>query len=289
MKKRHKSASPFYVTALLVPTAEAAAGENWLPILLTAAAAGIIGSYAASWNGEMPKWGRKARAGTAVLLMAWGLQKTSVPWPGAASEYVVPLVVAALAVYAGINGSETARCSCSILRYGVYAVLGGIALLGLQGIDPEVLQPKLEMPNAEVVITMLLPALCTNKGEEKAGMVWIAAIAASILMRGGGSSLYEYSKGLSLRGITEHMESLTASAVTIGWYAFLCCMIDVWKEETDGKGVCLCAAAALVIGWLKIELLPAICLGAVLICWLAIPGTCQAKKKLKNMKKGVDK
>lgn len=226
--KNDQESLPFQIMALTVPAAEAAVGKNWLPTLMLALAAFLLCTWMSAQPELRRRWLSSVRCAVIVLLMAWLMNWTHTCWPGRMSSYVVPGTLLILAMYAAWKGN--AGRASSVLRYGMYLVLIALAILGVPQIDTETLRPTGELPNMGLAAVLLLPLLGKRNGKLQCNPVGTVAVAAAILT-GGAASIYEYSRGLSVRGVTEHIESLAACAITIGYFSLLCFLLDGIKRE----------------------------------------------------------
>lgn len=283
--KTEKAYRPFSVLALTIPAAEAAVGKNWLPTVILALAALLV----CIWMGtqEIPQWDwlKKLQALAAAFILAKLLDWTHRSWPGTAADYVVPAVLTLLAAYAVQKGS--AIRGASVLRYGVYLVLALMAVAGLKQLQLQALTPRAELPDVTLAAVLLLPLLSRRDGNGTIPLNGIAAGAASVLTV-GSFSLYEYSRGISLGGAAAHLESLAASAITIGWFAAICFVLDSAKGETGKAGdVWIPALLAYGVYLTGIEIRGEMLAAAELLLWGIIPLFWAVGKKMKKVEKSA--
>lgn len=278
--KDEKAYRPFQLLALTVPAAEAAAGKNWLPTLILALASVLVCTWISALADPNLQWLNDLRSIAAVLLLSGLLNWTHDCWPGRGAAYAVPGVLVLLAVYAVWRGSAVR--AASVLRYGVYLIFLLLATSGLLQLRWSQLRPRAELPSMALAAALLLPLL------GRKGKTWhvfpnglIAAAAAFITA--GTASLYAYSRGLSLAGVTEHLESLAACALTAGWFASICYVLDSVKEkEEKDNRIPFLGMLAYGIYALGARFRPEIFVILELTLWAVIPTLWSMREKLRN-------
>lgn len=278
--KDEKAYRPFQLLALTVPAAEAAAGKNWLPTLILALASVLVCTWISALADPNLQWLNDLRSIAAVLLLSGLLNWTHDCWPGRGAAYAVPGVLVLLAVYAVWRGSAVR--AASVLRYGVYLIFLLLAISGLLQLRWSQLRPRAELPSMALAAALLLPLL------GRKGKTWhvfpnglIAAAAAFITA--GTASLYAYSRGLSLAGVTEHLESLAACALTAGWFASICYVLDSVKEkEEKDNRIPFLGVLAYGIYALGVRFHPEIFVILELTMWAVIPTLWSMREKLRN-------
>ena len=284
-----KRDSAFAAMALTVPAAEAAVGKNWLPVLIVGLAAWLLCSWTAGERPRIPGWLSGLRIITMVLLIAWILERTSEPWPGRGAQFAVPLALLVLAAVSVQKGAEQAAAAAGVLRYGIYGILAVLMVAGLGDISWKCLVPRAELPDGPLAAVMLLPLLAVHR-KEQGNPLPIAAVLASIVTV-GATSLYEYSRGLSIAGAAEHLESLAACAITVGYFGTVSWLLDGCAAERDnsgrrnGWGVFGTAAVAYAVYLLKIPHAPWLYAGLELLFWGVLPLFVSPKRNLKNKEK----
>lgn len=278
--KDEKAYRPFQLLALTVPAAEAAAGKNWLPTLILALASVLVCTWISALADPNLQWLNDLRSIAAVLLLSGLLNWTHDCWPGRGAAYAVPGVLVLLAVYAVWRGSAVR--AASVLRYGVYLIFLLLAISGLLQLRWSQLRPRAELPSMALAAALLLPLL------GRKGKTWhvfpnglIAAAAAFITA--GTASLYAYSRGLSLADVTEHLESLAACALTAGWFASICYVLDSVKEkEEKDNRIPFLGVLAYGIYALGIRFRPESFVILELTLWAVIPTLWSMREKLRN-------
>ena len=278
--KDEKAYRPFQLLALTVPAAEAAAGKNWLPTLILALASVLVCTWISALADPNLQWLNDLRSIAAVLLLSGLLNWTHDCWPGRGAAYAVPGVLVLLAVYAVWRGSAVR--AASVLRYGVYLIFLLLAISGLLQLRWSQLRPRAELPSMALAAALLLPLL------GRKGKTWhvfpnglIAAAAAFITA--GTASLYAYSRGLSLAGVTEHLETLDDCALTAGWFASICYVLDSVKEkEEKDNRIPFLGVLAYGIYALGVRFRPEIFVILELTLWAVIPTLWSMREKLRN-------
>lgn len=283
--KTEKAYRPFEVLALTVPAAEAAVGKNWLPTLILTLAALLICTCVSTQ--EVPEWDwlKKLQCIAAALILAKLLEWTHRSWPGTGANYAVPAVLLVLAAD-GVRKGSAIR-GASVLRYGVYLVLALLAIAGLRQVKPQDLAPKAQVPDLTLAAVLFLPLLSRRNGNAAIPLNGIAATAASVLTA-GSDSIYGYSRGISLGGAATHLESLAASAITIGWFAAISFVLDSVQEKSEKKkGVWISALLAYGIYLTGIDIRGEALAALELLLWGVIPLLWGLKKKLKKVEKSA--
>lgn len=286
-----KRESAFAAMALTVPAAEAAVGKNWLPVLIIGLATWLFCSWTAGERLRVPYWLSRLRIVTLVLLIAWILERTSELWPGRGSQFAVPLALVVLAAVSVKKGAEQAAAAAGVLRYGIYGILAMLLVAGLGDIPWNSLAPKAELPDGTLTAVMLLPLLAVHR-KEQGNPLPIAAVLASIVTV-GATSLYEYSRGISVAGAAEHLESVAACAITVGYFGTISWLLDGCSTERGNTGrensreVFLTAAAAYAIYLVKIPHAPWLYAGLELLLWGILPLFVAPKGNLKKHEKSA--
>ena len=285
--KNDKTSIPFQIMALTVPAAEAAVGKNWLPSLVIALSAFLLCTWMSVQEQPDWKWLSTARVIACVFILAWLLNGTHSCWPGEMASFVVPGALLLLAMYA--VWKKSAMRASTVLRYGMYLILLLMAVLGIKEIKPEDLKPTAQLPDMGLAAVLLLPLLA-GKGEKWVyNPIGIAAVAASILA-GGSTSLYEYSRGLSLGGISNHVESLAACAITVGNFSLLCFLLEAVKREGETTPQLLTAGIlAYVLYVIGVEIRPEVYVLSLLVLWVICPTLGSLHKMARKREKVLDK
>lgn len=273
---------PFSIMALTVPAAEAATGKNWLPTLLLVLASFLLCTWMSVQEEPEWKWIYPLRSVVLVCLLSWALDQTHSCWPGEKAKWAVPAGLLLLAVYA--IWKKSAVQASSVLRYGMYAILGVMAILGVPHLKGENFRPSAQLPDMWLAVVLMLPLMAQKTGKWFYNPVGIAALLAAILV-GQNESLFQYSYGLSIRGMTEHMESLAACAITVGYYGLLCYLLDGIDRKGGNWQVWIAGGAAFVLYGSGMRIRPEAYLFLILMLWVVIPEAWAINQKLKKYEK----
>lgn len=267
--------------ALIVPAAEAAVGKNWLPTLMLVLVSFLLCTWMSMREEPDWKWLYPLRLAALVLLLSWALNQTHSCWPGAKAELAVPAGLLFLAAYSVWKGSAV-RAS-SVLRYGMYFILAVLAVLGIAQMKMENIQPKAELPDMELAAVLLLPLLARKTGKYFYNPVGIAALISSIAA-GGSTSVYQLSRGISLGGTAQHLESVAACAITVGNFALLCYLLDGMVCKKGDWNVWTGALAAYGLYLLRIPIAPQVYVLLLIVLWVIIPELWNLGEKMKKRK-----
>ena len=276
---------PFQIMALTIPAAEAAVGKNWLPTLILALASFLLCSWTSGQEDPDWKWLRFLRCVVVTLLLAWSLDWTHQCWPGRGAAMVVPGVLLIPAIYA-VWKKSGAR-ACTVLRYGMYLILFLLGILGVSQVKLNQLRPVAQLPDMRLAAILLLPVLARKSGKWRYSPIGAAAVAASILTV-GCTSLYDYSRGLSIHGVTEHMESLAACTITVGYFSYICYLLDAIRREGEKPWFMVAAPITAyglyLTGWkVRVEAYAAL----ILLLWVMIPAFGAVNKNRKKKEKSA--
>lgn len=271
--------------ALTVPAAAAAVGKNWLPTLILVLASFLLCSWTSILEDPDWKWLHFLRSVTLVFLLSFGLDWTHQCWPDRGAAIVVPGILMLFAGYAVWKGSGIG--ACTVLRYGMYLILVVLGILGMSQVKLENLRPSAQLPSMELAAILLLPAVARKKGDWRYSPVGIAAVAASILTV-GCATLYEYSRGLSMDGVTDHVESLAACGITVGYFAYIRYLLGAIKHESEKQWQMMAGGmAAYGIYLMGIKVRSEAYAALILVLWVMIPAFWTANQNLKKKEKSA--
>lgn len=289
-----KGYQEFQLFALTVPIIEAFQGQNWKGTLLVSAVVYLLLKVTA-WVGDVENgWLSLLRVIALAVVTADMLKRTSSSWPGKGTEWFVPLALLTLAMNTAGKGTAKAIASVNVLRYGTYAVLAVVCLSAGMNWKVRVLEQSLELPEISSLGVLLLPMVERETNTKKAPYI-IIPILTAILTSGAAMGLYRYSMQLSIKGAAEHIESIVACAVTVGYYALLVYLLDcaqkewettAWKENPWFMPVYGAAVYAVML--LATEIKAEAQATMLLILWFAVPLALKTKD-LKILKKVLDK
>lgn len=219
--------------AMMIPLVEASIGTNWLPTLIICLGAYIL-TICLSYIGK-PKWFRIPEIIILILLIPFLLKDVHQSWPSRGTEYAVPFVIIALALYAAVK-KRGLRCA-AVLRYGIYGVLLTLGYGAIANIEIKELLPRAEYANMKLAIILLIPMLIEEGGEGVPKGIYLFPITSSFLTANQtGRTLYQFSKGIAIHGIAEHFESITACASFAGYFALTALLLEeAAKRIEKGK------------------------------------------------------
>lgn len=288
MNKNDKSAgmaATFLTTACIIPAVSSSVGVNWLPVLVAALGAMLLYECTPEIPEEKAGWLKIARIIVITMLLSHYMRESAICWPGRGAKYAVPALLALLALYAVCRGEQVTVRSTNVMRYGVFAVLAIILYAGMQEVKWESIMPTGELPRTELLIALTLPLLAKKEERSKCNAVPIAAILTAVITAGTkADNLYHYSKMISIRGITEHMESIAAGAITVGYYALLSCLMISIKQNMKQKNekwkLAVCVIAAYIIMITEIEIKGLILAGFAAVMWVVMPLIYAMKRKM---------
>lgn len=281
--RTERTYDPFRLLALCIPAMDAAVGKNWLPTLILTLASTLICTWAGAVRIPDAKWLRRMQALGGAFLLSGLLSRTHAFWPGRVAEYAVPGILLLMAAYAVWRGSAVR--AASVLRYGVYLVFLLMAIAGIRQMKPEFLLPKAEMPDMSLAAALLLPLLARRSRNWKIVPNGFFPVAVALLTV-GSSSMFDYSRGLSAGHTMERLESLVACAVTIGWFAAFCFILDgVRLKEEGDMSTWLVAAVAYAIHISGTRVRPEAFVLTELFLWAVLPGIWHLKEKMTKKEK----
>lgn len=280
--KDNKGMVPFSIMALTVPAAEAAVGKNWLPTLVLILASFLVCIWMSVQEEPDWEWLRKGRTVALIFLLSWALGQTHTCWPGEKAEWAVPAGLLILATYAVWRHS--AAQASSVLRYGLYFILGALAVLGIPELRKANFLPSGKLPDMMLAVVLLLPLIGRRNGNWMFYPIGIIALASAVLTT-GSTSIYQYSRGLTVNGIAENLESAAACAITVGNFGFLCYLLDAIHTENRGRSVWIESITAFLIYAFGVTIRGEVYAAVLLGLWVVIPTFWSLNRKMKKMKK----
>lgn len=290
-----KEYTAWLLGALLIPAAEAAANCSPVAAALSALLCGAV--CIGSWQLECPKWLAAVRFAATIIVTSLFLNWTHTCWQGKYSEIAVPALLLLLAVLAAEKGEEKAARSVGILRYGIYGIIAVLLVSGIAQMETKNWTLKWRMQDCGLIVVLLLPLLgSAHPGWKRCGVLSGIAIVTSLAVTaaaGSGIGLYGLSKSLSFFGRTERMESVTAAAITLGFYGLLTYLLTAmqkqWEQATGktgkaGSRIGSTAAFALYAARVPLQMVVPYLL---LLNWSIIPLLGRLRKKLGKKEKSA--
>lgn len=287
--------------AISAPLAAFAGKNPWLTVLLSVVVCGGISYLVLRFGGDGVV-ANPVLCGAEWLWMGILL--------GQLSTYVTdcwetgsPLIPAVLLLLAAFSAKNASRAG-AVLIWLTVPVFGLVLGAGAPELKAQWLRPQWEMPGAELPLILLLPCAGAFLPTEKGKMPWLLpvilgflALLLSVWIRGSltpepESSLYEYSKGISLFGITERFESLLSCTLTAGWFALFGvllsaagCLTERIRRSWGKGGVWGCAFVAVAVLLSGLRLPGWVLLTVCVLLWAGIPLLSRLGAEIKKSKK----
>lgn len=205
---------------------------------------------------QMPGWAKWLELVWTVLLLGTLARESASCWQDGADLTLLPLVLIASAAFAVSNGAvQAARSGAALLWFvvpGVFVVL----LAGISNLEIKHLAKDVSSNVWVMMPVYLLPVLGENVAEDKrsklfrctlisglfvvAASIWFGASMPSESLAGAENAFYEYSKGITLFGVAERFEAVTACLLTAGWFALfaflLAAVYEIMEDHREGSG-----------------------------------------------------
>lgn len=217
---------------MIVPLTESASENPWWLNLFFASSVFLLEMILP--NHESKGWIGYLKIIGAGILLGELLHGAYKPWPGVGSEYAVPLLILLMAALAAEGGEKRAARSASIFRHGIIAVLGILLLSSVKQITLEKMEA--ERRSMEILPAILLPLLGKRKSiswKQGTGIILYTVLGGWIISSAAGKGgIYELSRSVKILGSALRFESITAAAMTLGYYALATYVIC-----TGGRGM----------------------------------------------------
>ena len=239
-----------------------------------------------------------------ILYLGTTARESSTCWSDGVNASYLPVVLLILVALAVHNGAtQGARCGASLL----WIVVPGIGIILLAGIGEWTASTAVKIHSTDpwtVVPLFLLPLLgnrTTGAGRKSkcysVAVIGIVSLVITVLINGQELSaetvnaFYEYSKGITLFGIAERFEAVSACLLTVGWFALFSLLLgsifEIAEEIKKGAGpwgVWAGVAAAIPIMY-KLPINPSQVGIACVISWGILPLLTQAVERRKKSEK----
>lgn len=239
--------------AMTIPLAQTAGGTPLLTTLLASAI--LLPLSLCREEVPQPRWLQRMHWFACVLAAGTILGRTAACWPETGMEILVPGILLLLSTVSAQQGKREACRAANVLRFGVYGILAALLLSGMKEIYLPNLRCVWGVPGAELILVLLIPSIAGMGGKDirLAVRLGAAALLFSFLgvgVLGKGGDLYELSRSLSILGVAERFESLTAAAITVGYFQMVSLLVCAGAQRLEGErktAVRLTAAAAVPI------------------------------------------
>ncbi len=286
MEKAEHSArrhSLWATAAVIAPLAHAASLTEWLPAILMAAVALLIGKWVRLGTGWLLTVQRLWSSVIIATVMHW----SSAYWPDLPIARISPLLLLALAVWTVSVPGKASRIGC-VLLWPLIFLLGAVLLSGTSEINLEYLLPTGKEAEPLLFTVLLIPALGKENKVSKNLKLGVAAVVVSVITVGvlspavagrSQSGIYEMSRSLSFLGMAERFESIVAAAMTMGFYGVITYLMETGRQPKEKVWAYAIPASALYL--FKIQFSAWILALGSLLAWVVLP--LLAKKN--NLKK----
>lgn len=291
------------VVAISAPVLSLAHTGGWLTVACGVLVGVSILGGRIRFNTPTPKWvGAVELVGVIVYLGAMARESVTC-WQDGNSVSFLPVVLLLTAAMSVRNGAtQAARSGASLLWF----VLPGAIVILLAGISDWKVQNVVSSNNtASWMITplLLLPLLSKRRIREGKRLcrsaVWIGlgSIAVTLWLNGevipqtAANAFYEYAKGITLFGVAERFEAVTACLLTAGWFALFAYLLGAIYEITEeahkgyGQWTVWTSAAVVILVLYKLPISTMMADCFCIISWGVLPLLTQVVEWLKKSKK----
>ncbi|MDO5153926.1 MAG: hypothetical protein Q4D50_11310 [Eubacteriales bacterium] len=294
-----KQFSAWLAAALAAPLAQTASACSWPAALAVGGVCLLVCWAVGKYITQPDKWLVILQCLWTCIVLSELLHWSTYCWPTHKSQWAAPLTLLLLAAWAVSGGKERAvRVGC-VLIWPLVLLLGAVLLSGVPDIELKNLKPAWQMPDAHLIMVMLLPALCSPGERKENGRLLTGALLFALLTSvvttgvlspavssGMRSPVYELSRSLSLLGIAERFESLVAAAMTLGYFSLLTYLLSAqetaWKRQEKTWGTVAISGVLFLTG-LRIDS-RLLAIGSILL-WVVLPVLCHWKNNFKKSEK----
>lgn len=297
--------------ALILPIAARYSGLSWTMVLLTGLICGIISGSCLKFCDEQAGGGRWVcllQLVWIILFLGMIVPYSATCWEDGSAYPAVPLTLLALSAFSACSGGEKASRVSAVLILALIPILGLVLCAGANTLEISRMAPSAELAFSEVIPLFLLPTVTVFLPRENSKYhlaipitiafaatilaLWINASISPAMAQTAADPLYEYSKSISLFGITQRFESLVSCGMTLAWFAMVSLVLtaaghlaEKIKKGWGSISVWLCAASAAVAVMYKLPI-PTVVYGILsLIFWGFLPLLTQGIVLRKKMKK----
>ena len=233
-------------------------------------------------------------------------------WPDARNNPIIPMLLLGLAVVSSVKGSDTAvRCN-STLAWFVGILLVVLLAAGSKQINVKWLTPKTEMPSAEIMLVLILPAAAAALANKDKTLVLTPLLLTGFLMIFAAITVgtlsgklaemerwpfYEAAKGYKLFDAAQRFEALVSAVSTVCYFALMSLLLSVLSQKAEVVKLGSSKAGIVVSALLSISLIIlvnpipaeylAIAGGIVWVLWPITEHLKKLWKKLKNLEKNT--
>lgn len=250
-----------------------------------------------------PKWVGALELLGSVLYLGTIARESATCWEDGNNISLLPVALLVVAGFAVRNGAtQAARIGASILWF----VVPGVIIILLAGIGEWRAENVIPVNHATLWATapiFLLPLLGVRrvgKGRRvyrRGLLMGLCCVAVTIMLNGekipqtAANTFYEYSKGITLFGIAERFEALSACLLTLGWFAMFVYLLGIIYEiaEENQKGYgrwgVWCSLVVVILILYKLPIDQSVTGAFCVISWGILPLLAQGVEWLKKSKK----
>ncbi len=276
--------------AMLVPLSQTASRSSWLAVLAAGAGVLLLCRWLMKYTAAPAPWLAKLQNLWACVIVSELLYWSVECWPGHDNRYAVPLILLVLAVWLSGSGLRRAESVGCTLLWPVGLILGAVLLSALPDMEWKDLTPSWQMTESHL-LTLLVAAMLHGRSEKRGsgtGVIcaWVFALLATAITAGVlspavcavSAPVYELSRSIGLFGIAERFESITAAAMTMGYFAAISYLLAA-GNRADGNRSAVWGygglAALLFIGNIRLDS-RIVTIGSILL-WIILPAACGLK------------
>lgn len=284
---------PFLTMAMVVPLAQAVSVSSWVSVLTVGLPSIFLAMFVKPE--KSPPWLALMQWTGIVILTSEYLHWTWGCWPEEGTELLVPVILLILAVLACMKGEAAAGRAAGVLRYGTFFAIGAVLFSGAGELEINRLAPQWRMDSVSVIPLLLLPALggeSNNKNAAWAAGILLYTAAVSAVTTGVmqyKGDFYQLSRSLSIFGVAERFESITAAAMTLSFFSLLAFLLSrggaAWEclgGTTHTLGTLLAGILALILYLTGLRLPQIILTEGILVLWVVLPFLTSLKRKRKK-------
>lgn len=299
------------LVAIVGPMLSMIGKTGWIGVLGSAAICVILSACIHWMRIEIPRWVRFVQLIWITVYLGSIAQESTSCWQIGTDTVVLPCILLILAALASASGAQRSARSSAVLVWLVIPLSGIVLLAGGMDLDESHIRMDVESLDWALMPLLLIPALggflsegkvnCTVKVTMLCSIIavilsmWMDASLTAEVVSKSENAFYQYSKGVTLFGIAERFEAVSACLLTAGWFGLFSIFLSAGHAiiESNQKGAgavgvwLMVAIAVLVMCNLHI---PRKTTGIIsLICWGFLPILAQGIERMKmskNSKKG---
>lgn len=302
------------LAAISAPLAQLTGGTSWLAVLLTGVLCGAFLYFVQRLRDHIdsfPSWFAAAVQIWVLVKLLFLIKVAGNCWQADQSGYFVPVVLLLLAALSAQKGLKAAAGAACIVFCFIVVGYGTTIAASLQSMrikwlmcGTKEIQPQLVAVFLIPVVTLLLPQRNRTLNPTILGI--IAALGGLLALSVNGvlspglagnyeNRFFEMSRSISIAGMIERIEAVTAAVMVLGWFAlfsiYFGALSEMWSTVTEFKMIPVWMTAGVVAALyvLGLNVNTGVALGAdAALCVLILVQAeiARWKKKQKKIKKG---